>query len=212
MTEETKNEEWKNHVATYEKHGEDLETLQWKNPAENHFAIFYVRQHGCLMIWGDLGSAVHRWYPDMSMESMADTSLDYFVSKCEASEEGRKPYAFDYKEAEKDIKQYFDEFAKDRNHEYEPDPDVKWANEELIGRAKQEMLFDYWNGHGNLEDQYTWVAWMRDHADEVFGDDWWDGGFPVDCGEKLSERTKLHHDGLKAAFKQLNKNKEEGSN
>ena len=46
---------WENHVATYERHGEHLETLQWKAPGSNIYAVWYVRQHGTLMIFGDLG-------------------------------------------------------------------------------------------------------------------------------------------------------------
>lgn len=177
-------EPWKDHVATYVKHSDSLETLQWKNPESSHFAIWYVRQHGALMVWGDLGAAVYRWYPDVNMRSIANTNLDYFVSKCEASEDGRKPYRWDSQEAEKDMREYFAEI-----HDEE-------RNEEA-SRFEQEM------GWGSLgEDEHVWVAWLRDNAEDVFGQDWWEHPV-VHAGQRLNGRTKLHHEGLKQAMKQL---------
>lgn len=186
---------WKNHVAKLEKHGEYLETLEWKKPGDSHFAVWYVRQHGCLMVWGDLGSAVYRWYPDVDMASIANTNLDYFVGKCEASEVGSPPYSWDSHQAEKDMREYFAEFH-----------DEKWQGSlERKERNEEASKFELAYGWGALgEDEHVWVEWVRANADDIFGQDWWEHPI-VEAGKKLNARVKLHHEGLKLAFENLKK-------
>ena len=191
MTEDYK--PWKDHVATYKRYNDSLETLLWKRPGYSHFAVWYIRQHGALLVWGDLGAAVYRWYPDVNMRSIANTNLDYFVSKCEASEDGRKPYHWDSHEAEKDMQEYFAEFHAQ-----------KWQDSlERKERNEEASKFEETLGWGSLgEDEHVWEEWVRANAEDIFGQDWWEHPV-VHVGQKLNVRTELHHAGLKLAFEQL---------
>lgn len=186
---------WKDHVASHKSYDNTLETLQWKNPKNSHHAVWYIRQHGVLAVWGDLGAATYRWYPDVSLRAIADTNLDYFVSKCEASRVGRSPYCWDNHQAEEDMRDYFAEFHA---QEYQDSLERTERNEE----ASKFELVSGWRALG--EDEHVWIEWLRSDAIDIFGQDWWEHPV-VNAGKKLDAGVKLHHEGLKLAFEQLKK-------
>jgi hypothetical protein len=184
---------WKDHRATYKKYDDNLETLEWKEPGTNHFAIWYVRQHGTLMVFGDLGEAVYQWYPDVTLQGIANTNFDYFVGKCRASEFGTPPKVWSADQAETDAREYFAEFFGE-----------KWQDTvERSDRASEDDKFRDADGLVALrEDRLLWDVWLRENATDVFGPQFYEVGIQ-DWGMRYHQRIHLHHEGLNKAFQQL---------
>lgn len=188
---------FENHVAKYKKYSDDLETLEWKALDSSTMAIWYVRQHGTLMVWGDCYDAVYQWYPDISLKAISGFNEGYFISKCQASPHGRNPVVFDSTQIEEDMKAYF---ADSCTYKKPMCPEGECECCDL--RRKEAKLFEEHGGWGYMEDEFTWVEWLRANADDVFGADWWES---LPSGEKLGPCIHLHLKGLKAAFEYLDK-------
>lgn len=199
ITSEGGRDVFENHVAKLEKYGEHLETLEWKNPESSTYAIWYVRQYSTLMVWGDCYEATYQWsyQKGIDLRWMAGCNLGYFVGKCRASQHGMDPRVFDYKTLRDNMKEYFAEGCTS-NEPMCPEGEC----ESCDLRRKEEKLFEENYGWNNMEDEYTWVVWLRDNGDEVFGADWWES---VPSGMTLGPCVKLHLEGLKRAYKFLDK-------
>lgn len=188
---------FKDHVAKYEKHGDHLETLEWKNPSTTTMAIWYVRQYGTLMVFGDCYDAIYQWYPNTSLKAISTYGEHYFLSKCEASPHGREPKVFDREEIEKQMKAYFADGCT-----YKKPMCKKGECECCDERRKEEVLFTEHSGWYALSDEFEWVTWLRECGDDVFGPDWWES---VPSGMILGPCIHLHLKGIKAAFAYLGK-------
>lgn len=81
---------FKNHEAELNQSGE-ISFLTWGKPGTIHYKIWYVlhETHGTLMVYGDLGEAIYRWYGKVSFHGIAGFDLHYFHGKTCASELGR---------------------------------------------------------------------------------------------------------------------------
>jgi hypothetical protein len=194
---------FRDHVATYKKYDDTLETLEWKKPGSSTYAIWYVRQYGTLMVWGDCYEATYQWNWqkgfDLAWISRCDQS--YFISKCRASEHGRDPMVYDCHQMEKEMKEHFAESCTWKSPMC-PEGECEVCDQ----RRKEEKLFEEYGGWRNMEDEFTWVWWLREYGHKVFGDDWWEC---VPSGKVLGPCIPLHLDGLKAAMKQLEESKNE---
>lgn len=188
---------FKDHVATYKKYDDTLETLQWKKPGSSTYAIWYVRQYATLMVWGDCYEATYQWnwQKNFDLEWIAGCNLDYFVGKCRASENGRDPRVYDEYELRKDLR---DRFAEGCTYKQPMCPEGEC--EVCDSRRKEAKLFGEWGGWDNLEDEFTWVTWTREHGQAVFGPEWWKC---IPSGKVLGPCIPLHLEGLKAAMAQL---------
>jgi len=178
-------EPFKDHIATYERHGDHLETLMWKNPKSSLYAIHYVRRYSTLLVFGDCYEAVYQWtYSDRAtLAWMAACDEGYFYSKCKASPHGRRPLVWDQEVAEKVLKDYFaDEENKEEAEAF--DRAGGWL------AVREGTKFDY-------------DGWLHENGHEVFGDDWWDSRIITEPGMRRDCAIDLHLKGLKAAFEQL---------
>lgn len=195
MSDETRRDPFENHVAKYEKHNDHLETLEWKKPGDSNLAIWYVRQYGTLTVWGDCYDAIYQWYPGNDLRWISTLNESYFLGKCQASPHGRRPFEYDYQQMEDNMKSYFADGCM-RGEPMCPEGEC----EDCDLRRKEAKLFEENYGWNNMEDEFTWVCWLRENGDEVFGQDWWES---IPNGEKLGPCFHLHLKGLKAAFAQL---------
>lgn len=188
---------FKDHVATYEAYGDHLETLQWKKPGDSTYAIWFVRQHGCLMVFGDCYEATYlwNWQPGFGMRWIGGCNLGYFVSKCRASQHGMEPEVWDGHVLEANLKEYFADGCT-----YKQPMCSEGECECCDQRRKEAALFEEHGGWRHTDDEYDWVWWLRENGDAVFGFDWWEG---VPNGRRLDPSVKLHLEGLKAALAQL---------
>ena len=102
---------------------------------------------------------------------------------------------YDYHQMEKDMKDYFAESCTWKK------PMCPEGECEVCDRRRKEAeLFEEHGGWRNMEDEFTWVMWLRDNGDDIFGCDWWES---VPSGRKLGPCIPLHLEGLKAAMTQL---------
>jgi hypothetical protein len=157
-----------------------MESLVWREPRTNINRIDYYCDGGRLFVAGDLGDAIYiTGAKDLSWWTRCD--LDYFASKCDASEHGRgyKTWDGDVARARLD-----EEIARMRADDEEVD--------DLDVLVARDALSD---GRG------AWDAWMRESASELFGHDWWD--FVPNFGAVVAQRCALHLAGLKAAMTQV---------
>ena len=183
--------QFKDHVATYQKiycvDGSTMERLLWKKPGTNHFMLEYIRKDGILYVSGDLGFASYWWSGNNSLKWISECHIGYFAGKCEASENGRSFTVWDMDVANASIREYIAD-EDDRSGE-------EGESEKLLDR------FETANGFDSISSEYEWVAWCYEHAQEVFGDAWWESlGSP---GMVLNIRCRYHLEGLKLAIAAL---------
>lgn len=76
-------------VADHGAQRSPIEILHWRKSGTSINAIRYELAGGLLIVTGDLGDAVYQWSERISVPFVAGCNLDYFASKCLASEHGR---------------------------------------------------------------------------------------------------------------------------
>jgi len=187
---------FKDHIAVYEKVSDHLETLQWKKSGSNTYAMWFVRQYGTLLVFGDCYEAVYQWYwdKDTTLNWMAGCNADYFFGKCRASASG-SPYVFNNDEKDRVMKEKFADLCEVEEGEEPCDC------ESCETLRREADLFDEHGGWDHMQDEHEWAMWLRDNASDVFGDDWWDGSVP-EC-KVLGPCLSLHLRGLKLAMAQV---------
>src|SRR4051812_46241542 len=93
MTDEELGKDWfSNHVAKVseaECHLGKVTVLEWAEPGTFIFRVVYVILRHSLIVYGDIGEAVYQWSGNIGLEFLSNLNIDYFASKCEASEYGR---------------------------------------------------------------------------------------------------------------------------
>lgn len=164
---------------TFESNLGKIETLRWQKPGTSIYMVDYVLKGATLFVSGDIGDAVYCWYgPNLSLKAISGMSIDYFHGKCQASEFGRslKCYEWDESEAEKTVKEYFDNYST-------PEKYQKFL--ELSPPLHDPFGLNCW-------------AYYNDPSD-ILGDQDWYEWFPQ-CGEIYPARIRGHLIGLKMAF------------
>jgi hypothetical protein len=196
---------YKDHVATAWRYtspdAEPIEVLRWAKPGTFAYRVDYLLQSGHLFVSGDLGSATFATYSGATLHWWARCDLDYFASKCEASERGRFFKDWDSDLARRHVRSYLvdrdaDEGAVPRETD---DEDAYWGREPTTTRGRFAKTGG-WRALG--DDQHEWIEWLREHGSEVGGSDWWDSGL-ASAGEVISVRCHGMLAGLKMAVRQI---------
>jgi len=167
------------------------EYLRFNKPGSTFYLVAY-RLHGhTLTVTGDVGDAIYQWYgePEPTLKWISRLSLDYFASKCVASENGRGYKEWNSDRAEIRLKEHLAEVYEDGAK----------AKEEAIRKA---------GGYEALQSKQCWQYWLIDQGDEVIGDEAYDLG---EIGEDVSIRCRGHLVGLKMAFEQIEAEEKEPS-
>ena len=200
-------EQWfPNHIAKFTEHPDGTKILEWRNKSGTSVYWFTaVLRNGALCIFGDIGEAIYRWYPDVfDWEFFADTGIGYFESKCCASESGRRYYEWDQKVALDAIADHI----RSETENAEGDDAVVDRPEQIENRAfvqKWQELSDE-GGDEASESEDAWLTWCNSCYDDVtrlFGDDcmeWVPG-----CGRVISNRCVAHLIGIQMALEQRGK-------
>ena len=181
LTDEQIREWFKDHqIVTHTKYPDNSpisEFLRWKKLDTVHYLIDYIVKDGYLIVSGDLGDAIYQWSPPITLPMVAGFNLDYFHSKCQASEGGRTT---DWYEWDEDTaRQYVFDHFKD----YQDCAGYKKFKDEHIPLYSKEEFND----------------WLH-AADptEIFGQDWW--GWLPSIGNVFPIRCRAHLIGLQVAF------------
>jgi hypothetical protein len=172
------------HEAAYSRAdvgGAVIEHLVWRQPGTSINRIDYVCLNGArLLVSGDLGDAIYTTGAhDLSWWTRCD--LHYFAGKCAASEHGRGYRTWDDDAARRRLREEVARIQEDGED----------VDAQLVSDADAAILA----GHGE------WETWMRESAEALFGDDWWE--FVPNFGVRPDQRCALHLIGLKAAMTQV---------
>jgi hypothetical protein len=187
-------EQWfPNHVAKFTEHPDGTKILEWRDKSGTSVYWFTAMlRNGALCIFGDIGEAVYRWYPDVhSWEFFADVNSDYFESKCCASESGRRYYEWDCER----VGQRMDE----QLHEMTNNEDGS-ENDEAF--QERWALFADEGGTEAAEDEHAWCAWFDMYRDDTrfFHQD--DYEWAPGCGRVIANRCVAHLIGIQMALEQ----------
>lgn len=219
--------EWfKDHVAQYSifknESGVEIESLVWGKPETNCCRIRYLRVGGLVIIAGDLGEAIHQWYPGCVLEGISKCSLSYFAEKCQASNNGRNPTVWDSDEAVRFLREHFETYNFSEILEDQYPEEANKEEVELLKHCFWESGFDgqdqfklegaYISWHaakedgmlGATENEYEWQKWLENYGEKYLGQDFWEWAYSV--GSVVSTRCQSHLVGLRMAFEQLGKN------
>lgn len=154
---------FKNHVATYEDHGE-LKVLQWRKPDTSVYYVRYAFDGNKMYVSGDTGEAVFCFTEKVSLHRLARYDIGYFESKLKAYHEDRRDFNSD--KAIKRLREWLKEIKKD-GAEYDHD-DMKELFEDVREcRSVSDLAFVI-NSHdfiGDLEPDYC--EWMYGIGQEI---------------------------------------------
>lgn len=83
-------ERFKDHKASSD-HDTIIGTLiNWQKPGTWNYGCRFIIHRRWLIVVGDIGEATFEWSEDLTLEFLAGIDFGYFLSKCRASEHGRK--------------------------------------------------------------------------------------------------------------------------
>ncbi len=193
-------ERFKDHRAERTLFAGGVERIYWRKPGTGIDAIMFLVHGPHLIVTGDLGDAIytreHGW------NFWASCDLDYFASKCVASDTGRLAREWNSDRAELYIAEVLgttvdglrDSSSAAQGHADEDDEDERtWKQSSLDAFRERD-------GASALDDEYSWVAWLRENGVDVFGGDYYEYGA---VGKDVSYRCLMHLEGVKAAARQL---------
>lgn len=174
---------FKNHEAKIDSIGE-ISLLTWGKPDTICYKIWYVlhEKHGTLMVYGDLGEAIYRWYGRLSFHGIARFDLSYFHSKTCASELGRVTENYEWNEeiAESSIFEYFKDGRNCKGYKRFKD---SYASKTL--HNKQEFIAELYQGD----------------SIDIFGCDAWE--WVYGAGNVIPIRCQAHLIGIKMAIERI---------
>jgi hypothetical protein len=155
--------------------------LLWARPGTTNYWCSFIICGQALMVYGDIGEAVYGWNDKITFEFLKGLDLDYFASKCCASEHGRGFHDWDMR------------VAKEKLKEYLMDNPVHKA------QATKELFADA-RGAEALGHKEEWIFWLNQNGWDVFGEVFTDLG---DIGQVIAHRCQGHLVGIKMAMEQL---------
>lgn len=195
-------EYFKNHKASYSKHG-PMEILVWSVPGQSNGFMEFWFASGTLCVRGDYGDAVFCWHHSMSsIFSLQNNSLGYMMEKCRASEYGSKYVSSSAEDLVDDLRENFklnteapdDEADEKERAKYNTKKD---ALEELLSAVRGECIKTACDAERVIRENVSSV-------EAAFGDCWWEA--IGRAGERPAWRMELMWLGLGLALQQI-KNK-----
>lgn len=107
MQEEIRNEWFASHVAKIQG-DEGVQVIEWGTPGTFMYRTKYVLSGNNVFVSGDIGEAVYTLTCPATLENMKNFDLSYFTGKLSAFCDDR--WNFDEKKANKELKEYWDEY------------------------------------------------------------------------------------------------------
>jgi hypothetical protein len=183
-------QDFREHKASFSEfsNGKDkIFHLSWKAPKTRINSVNYYIVNNVLFIEGDLFEGVFSWSQDISWEFLADCRIDYFSSKCRASETGVHPFSYCEATCREEIQRRITDMEKESDEGFQE----RWAS------LKEDLNFYDQNQFGfSLEQNWDAVC-------DLFGHDCYEWIF--DCG-KISNHYLVHWlVGIQEALKQKEK-------
>lgn len=178
-------------IESPEKSLGEITLINWQEPGSWNCAVRYIIHRHALMIYGDLGDAVFIWGQPLSLGFLRGLQVDYFASKCQASESGRGGRAWNRDRAEQNLRGAL----KAR---------LGWKFNHDGPLYSTFRDLEPWQINDALANQHAWVDLLSNRPKLFNGDEL---GLEVrDCadfGMEITRRVRGFLVGLKMAAKQL---------
>lgn len=169
----------------------ELDRLVWGNKDGSCIdRIVYLIDNHRLFISGDWGSATYIWSSEISFGWLSGLNIDYFASKCEASENGRGHETWDENKARTSFIFHFIDDAKVDQIEFTKD-DLLFLSE--------KFTCDEFEIEDAVTSEQAWNGFVSDYYSHFDCDDYGIGFTP-------SLRCRGHLEGIKQAIAQLEAN------
>ncbi len=182
------------HVATLSPRRRECQILRWQAPTTCIYLVEYVCVNGILFVSGDVGCAAYVAYGCLDrgwdLREWSACELDYFASKCRASE-----YGLPCKEWSRDTAlAYLETWKADRLR------DAEDGEGEAVESEDQDWFPAWEEALGRVDSQRDWEAFLGLRGEDLFGSDWWEYG---NIGMRVGLRIRYHLIGLQMALAQL---------
>lgn len=152
-------EHWfKDHVATTivpvgVEETSSIQIIQWQNPKSWNYGCRFIIHRRWLCVVGDIGEAVFEWSEDLTLGFLGGLNFDYFMSKCQASPEGRSYESFDTDVAEQYRKMRIKELEEesDKGDDSAKELELLKENSRLCKDEWRAIAQDYYDDTGDAE-------------------------------------------------------------
>lgn len=209
---------FKDHIATQP----TPDVIVWAKPGENIHRIDYITYNAYLFIVGDWGENV--FWREKGFQFWGNSDLSYLMQKIEASSETQGKYEigkdWDYKKAEKNLRQAFVDQAREYWLDTLPeetreiiDTAIKSMSDEekdadllnrYLGGEEIDDLYTSLRGAASDYEEYKGAIWKNyNELHEIFGDDWYEISGLSHPGLHRSFRIDLQFLGLRLAMARL---------
>jgi hypothetical protein len=160
-----------------------IEVIRWRKPGTSVYFISYMIRGPYLIVTGDVGDAIYRFSENLSLDLLVACEVDYFASKCTASENGRCYPSWDPDAATA----YLEEWIKGGID----DEDIEKRRRSLCSENSAFTACQW---------KEDWKDWLEVFGSGAFGPDWIEFG---EIGRAVDIRCMGHLIGLKMACAQL---------
>lgn len=194
-------ERFQDHRAARVVFADGVEQISWRKPGTGIDSITFLIHGPHLIVTGDLGDAIYT--RECGWKFWASCDLDYFASKCVASETGRLSREWDDDRAELYLASVFETTVDGLRDDGSSDAVAPMAvedDDDAEGVRTELRAFRERGGASALHSEFEWVSWLHENGHDVFGDDYYEHGA---VGKDVSHRCLIHLEGLKAAVRQL---------
>lgn len=155
--------------------------IQWRNPGTTIYLVRYLLYSNSLIVLGDIGTAIYKFDCAIDVDFFDAMSVDYFSSKCSASEFGLLYRSWCVERAKDSLKNWIADGSSTK--------EIESRRRALVPSAFQAA-----------ENEGSWRNWLGIYGRTVFGYAWYTY---ADVGSEVDIRCMGHLIGLQMANEQL---------
>ena len=203
---------------------DQVEIIEFGQKGSSNGWMRYIINGYFLTVQGDFDDAVYKWNQNLNFDWLSGLNLDYFASKCQASEYGIGYKHWDKEtaevaleihlvwdnveehwEGETDTERYKEDGIykvrlKKRSEgtsykEYKAD---QYKLKELVDKYQEEL--DESDAKNSICTEFEWLSWLSSYGHDYFSDEWYEYG---DIGKTIDFRCELHLHGIKLIAEKL---------
>lgn len=170
---------------------DNFKIIEFKKEDSNSYSLRYIIDGGKLIVTGDHGEAVYRWFcNDLTIKELSNMNVHYFNGNCQTSSNGLKKWSSDV--AGRTLEDYFQNNFVDKFFE---NSEIKETIEKEVEHLKKiKELFEELveNSHDELE--YTCFVKNSSEVEDLLSDahEW-----IYNVGNDIPMSARIHLLGLK---------------
>ena len=164
---------------------EDLKVFTFREPGTNNLFQKWIIDYNSLIVKGDCFDAIYSWGGKISLDFLANCSLDYFSSKCLADRHGYEQSEFDHNGYEQKMKSIAiehisSEFNLPEEHLGfdELSDDIKFEKCKQVYLSNSSEMYSEWEFDDLFQhDTENSVHEAMSQHPGIFGEDTWEYNF-----------------------------------